>query len=535
MTLALRGYQSRGVQDIQDAWNSGVRNVCYRLPTGGGKTVVLSHIVEAFPGPVLCIAHRQELVAQMSLTLARNGIPHDLCAPSEVLQACVGIQRRELGVSFVARPSRVIVGGVDTLLRRDRFPFSRMGLWILDEGHHLLKGNKWGQVIARMPQALGLGVTATPERADGKGLGVHADGLYETIIHGPEMRELIGDGFLTHYKILAPRSDIDLSSVGIGSTGDYSNPQLRKAVHRSHIVGDIVGHYLGYASGKLGVTFAVDIEHATEITAAYNGAGIPAALVTAESPAALRAVTLAKFRNREILQLVNVDLFGEGFDLPAIEVVSFGRPTASYPLYVQQFGRCLRPMDGKDHGLILDHVGNVRRHGLPDTPRAWTLDAREKRSSAGPSDKLPVSVCPMCTAVYYRHETACPECGHIPEPAGRSKPEEVDGDLVLMDEAALAALEAEKIKVDGPARIPYGVEPRVAYAIKNRHHERQVAQGSLRAALELWGGWNRDEGRSIREGQKLFYLRFGVDVLSAQALSAREAGELEEKVRRDME
>lgn len=535
MTLALRDYQERGVQDILGAWDSGARNVCYRLPTGGGKTVVLSHIVERFAGQVLCIAHRQELVAQMALTLARNGIPHDLCAPAEVLQACVGIQRRELGVSFVARPSRVVVGGVDTLLRRERFPFSRVGLWILDEGHHLLRDNKWGQVISRMPQALGLGVTATPERADGKGLGRHSDGLYDALVHGPEMRELIGTGYLTRYKILAPRSDIDLSSVGIGSTGDYSTPQLRKAVHRSHIVGDIVGHYIGHAAGKLGVTFAVDIEHAKEITEAYNKAGVPAALVTAESPAALRAVTLARFRNRELLQLVNVDLFGEGFDLPAIEVVSFGRPTASYPLYVQQFGRCLRLMDGKDYGLILDHVGNVRRHGLPDTPRVWTLDARERRSSSSPSDKLPVAVCPMCTAVYYRHETQCPECGHIPEPAGRSKPEEVDGDLVLLDEAALAAIEAERAKVDGPPRIPYGVEPRVAYAIRNRHQDRQAAQASLRAMMETWGGRNRDEGRSIREGQKLFFARFGIDVLTAQTLGAREAGELEEKVRRDLE
>ena len=179
------------------------------------------------------------------------------------------------------------------------------------------------------PNARGLGVTATPLRADGKGLGRHADGLMDAMVVGPSMRDLVLRGYLTDYRIFAPPNDIDLSAVPTSAGGDFSPVPLRAAVHQStKIVGDVVQHYLRIARGKLGVTFAVDIEAAEEIAIAYRTAGVTAEVVTSKTPEIVRAQVLRRFRNREVLQLVNVDLFGEGFDLGKTDVGEFTRVSA---------------------------------------------------------------------------------------------------------------------------------------------------------------------------------------------------------------
>jgi hypothetical protein len=284
------------------------------------------------------------------------------------------------------------------------------------------------------------------------------------------------------------------------------------------------------------VTFDTDIESATETAAAYRAAGVAAEVVTSKTPPLLRAMILRQFRNRELQQLVNVDLFGEGFDLPAIEVVSMARPTQSYGLYCQQFGRALRPLAGKNHAIIIDHVGNVERHGLPDARKEWTLDRRERRSRSAPSDVIPVRTCPAptCLQVYERIYSACPYCGFEPPVADRSAPERVDGDLQELDPAVLAKLRGEIARVDAAAVYPYGAGEGIKIAVRNNHAGRQIAQGPLRASLALWGGWQTAQGRSIREGHRRFYFRFGVDVATACTLGASEAVELAERVNADL-
>jgi superfamily II DNA or RNA helicase len=281
-------------------------------------------------------------------------------------------------------------------------------LWVLDEGHHQQADNKWGTAAAMFPNAKGLGVTATPLRGDGKGLGRHNDGLYDVMVDGPTPRELIDMGYLTDYRIIAPRSDLIIDDQGVGASGDWSRAQLKAAAKKSHIIGDVVGHYLKFARGKLGVTFATDVETATDIAERFNTAGVPAEVISAKTPDADRMAIMARFKRRELLQLVNVDILGEGVDVPAIEVVSMARPTQSFALFSQQFGRALRLMiDGslypiwdtltseerrahiaaskKPRAIIIDHVGNVERmakqYGLPDYPPVWSLDRRERRSS----------------------------------------------------------------------------------------------------------------------------------------------------------
>lgn len=538
-TVQLHPQQLRLKQDILAAWDAGARVVMGVLPTGGGKTVTVSSIIHDTPGASCSIAHRQELVGQISLAFAREGIRHRVIAQGSTVAEIAADHVEHFGRSFIDTRGAVAVAGVDTLIRLNPEDpwFRQVGRWVLDEGHHALKKNKWGRAAAMFPNAQGLLVTATPTRADGAGLGSHADGLADVLVEGPGMRWHIDNGYLTDYRIFAPPVSIDLSKVAVSAaTGDYNEAQLRDASHRSTITGDVVSHYLKIAPGRLGITFAVDIQDATAIAARFRENGVPAEVVSSKTPRALRKAILAKFRRREILQLVNVDLFGEGFDLPAIEVVSFARPTASYSLYVQQFGRALRLLAGKDIAFIIDHVGNVVRHGLPDAPRRWSLDRREKRSASksGP-EALRTCLNPECLAPFERILLACPHCGHeIPPPADRSGPQFVDGDLHELDAETLAAMRGEIRRIDDGPQFPRGVDAAAAGAIKRRHWERQQAQYALRGAIATWGGVWRDRGSPDRESQKRFYLTFGVDIGSAQALNAADAEALRLEILRDL-
>jgi len=165
--------------------------VLLQLPTGGGKTVILARIIRETAGAVCAIAHRRELVSQISLALAREGVRHRVIGPREVVQFCARYHVEETGRSYYDASSAVAVASVDTLVAREadlRAWASSVRLWVQDEAHHVLTGNKWGLAAAMFPQARGLGVTATPGRADGRGLGRHADGVFDALVSGPGMR-----------------------------------------------------------------------------------------------------------------------------------------------------------------------------------------------------------------------------------------------------------------------------------------------------------------------------------------------------------
>jgi hypothetical protein len=411
----------------------------------------------------------------------------------------------------------------------------------MDEGHHVLKDNKWGKAAALFPNAKGLLVTANTIRADGKGLGRHADGLADVIVEGPGMRDLIQQGYLTDYRIYSPPSDLDMSGVPVGKDGEYNQKETRLRIKKSHIIGDVVKHYLRLANGKLGITFARDVETATEIAAEYNAAGVPAEVVSAKTPDRIRAEILRRFRNRELLQLVNVDLFGEGFDVPAIEVVSMVRPTESFNLFCQQFGRALRILLGKTEAIIIDHVGNCvkfsQTHGLPDSRIAWTLDRREKRTRSNKDpDLVPVKACPSCSSLYEAIYKVCPYCGYERLPAARTAPEFVDGDLCELDTATLEVMRNAVGRIDRPADLvraameKSGKSGIVALSVAKRHTQRQEAQTALRETIALWAGGRRAAGQVDSVSYREFYFKYGVDVLTAQTLGRPEAEALNERI-----
>jgi superfamily II DNA or RNA helicase len=534
-----RLYQNIWKQEIYNHWADGHQNVLGVMPTGGGKSHTVGEIVQEHQGVVAVIAHRQELVGQLSMTLARQGVTHNVIAPASVIKFNMAEQFRELNRSFIRTSCRdVAVVGVDTLLRRQAANadfLKRVSLWVTDECHHLLRGNKWGKAVALMPQANGLGVTATPCRADKQGLGRHAQGVMDVMVQGPTMRDLINAGFLTDYRIFAPPSDVNYSQVSVGSTGDYVQQQLRTAVKESHLVGDVVQHYQRIASGKQGVVFATDVATSGEIVERFIAAGIPAASISAKTPDAERSETMRQFRARAIRILVNVDILGEGVDCPAIEVVMMARRTLSYSLYSQQFGRALRPLEGKQDAIIIDHAGNVALHGLPDKEREWSLDGKAP-GYKDRDDEIPLRYCVECTQPYEMTNKCCPWCGHYPVPADRSRPEYVDGDLHELSPEALQLLRGQVAKVDED---PYVVAERMRRAgapevAWRSMIKKALARRDMQAALRESIGWfahiQDQKGRSRSDAYRRFYVLFGIDVMSAQALGRPEAQDLAMKI-----
>lgn len=560
----LRGFQTTLKRKVNAAFDAGMRAVMMQLSTGGGKTVIMGSLATdhanapwnpAYPAGC-AIAHRSELVSQISQQLAREGVEHDLIAPKAVIRGIVNNHVEELGRPFYNTRASWFVASVDTINRRTNMEsrLNRTGLVFIDEAHHVLETNKWGKAVNLFPNARLVLPTATPIRADGAGLGVGEGGVADILVEGPPMRWLIDNGYLTDYKVFSiPASDLKLDGVKIGASGDYNPEQLREAVHQSReIVGDVVRTYCEHAKGKLGVTFAVDIIEAQKITDAFNAAGVPAALLTGEDTNEHRTATIRRFKNRELLQLVNVDLFGEGFDLPAIECVSFARPTESFSLYAQMWGRALRLMissilaaawdtysaaqrlkfiaeSGKPFAFIFDHVGNFYRHeGPPDKPRVWSLEGRRKRGGAG---GIPMRTClnPTCAYPYERIFPCCPFCGTAaPEPAERTGPEVVDGDITQIDPAILEMYLKEQNRIDGAPVVPPGV-PRMA--VVANHMNRQAAQFRLREAITRWTTLRKEDARvSMRR----FWFTFGIDVVQAKTLNERDADTLRDKILADM-
>lgn len=548
MTVQLRPFQLDLSQRISEAWQSGARDVLGVLPCGAGKSVVAAHHLAQEQSCGVFVAHRAELVSGESLALARNGVRHRVIGQPALRRECSRRHVAEGLYDHVNVNAQVAIASVDTLvgLPPNDPLLAACRLVVTDEAHHLLTGNKWGRALDMFPNARGLGLSATPHRADGKGLGRHADGVFDVLLEGPSAREIELMGFLAPHIIYAPLSNIDWETVPIAASGDYSPKPLAEKVRTvmPRIVGDTVANYLKFAPGKLGMTFCVDVEHCVKTAAAFRAAGVPAEVVTGKTPPDARNAIFRRFRQRQILQLVSCEIAGEGFDLPDVEVIILARPSASYTLATQQIGRVKRTLLGKTEGVVVDQVGNVARHCqakqcvqtgewyIAVGEREWTLDRRERRTSSN-KPTVAITTCPMCLRSYERVlGRKCPYCSHETQPAGRSAPEQVDGVLAELDAATLAQMQQAIAHVDGAPTIPWGATPAIQGAVTKRHRERQEAQGLLRAAMAQWAGSRSQlqDAESVARLQREFWMAYGVDVASAQALGRAEADELRVKI-----
>lgn len=532
-----RGYQIDGINSIQAAWSVGFKNVLYVLPTGGGKTVTFSMIVNQFNGPAVIIAHRREILSQISMTLARSNVRHSIIGPEKTTRLFISQQRELLGKTLIHPNSIVYVASVDTLRARES-EFRKWGqsirLWVQDECHHVLDDNKWGRATYLFPHAVGLGVTATPVRGDRRSLKRGSGGLFDVLIQGPQLRDLITSNYLTDYRIFAPESGINRDSLVVGSSGEYTQKSLTASLRGSRIIGDLVESYLTFAPGETGVCFLPDIKSAEEVANQFRAKGIPSASLNANSKSDYRADCIRALRNGELKMVPNVDLFSEGFDLPGIQVVSVGAATASYSRYSQRIGRMLRTMEGKTVGKYLDHVGDVSFHGLPDQHINWSLDSGREKTE----DEPPVKTCKnlSCLRVWSGYKRVCPFCGYAPKGQKRNAPEYVDGVLTELDTPTLNRLRAEILRVDSSVETVTqplkraGASPAAIAGLAANHRKRQTAQRELREVMALWGGYAKACGLDDAERQSKFYMDFKVDVLAAQALGSPAAHDLKTKI-----
>lgn len=551
--IQLRPDQSELQADVFAAWRRGDRNALAVLPTGGGKSVIVSdtHRIYDDDGRTgLVMAHRRELVGQMSIHLGRQGIRHRIIAPKPIVAAITAEHRREFAGNCYINPSaRAAVGSVDTILARlDVLSgwLKQIDLLTCDEGHHALVANKWGAVFQACERAFGLLVTATPQRADRKGLGRHADGVADAMCIGPDMRWLIDHGALCDYEIVCPPTDFDVSRLKEGESGDFTPASMANASeHSPKLVGDVVENYCKYAWGKRAVVFVTDVKTSNKMAAQFNAWGIPAASISANTDDAVRDDMIRRLRDGRLWILVNVDLLGEGFDLPAIEVVIMARPTASLAVYMQQFGRALRTLAGKNFGLVIDHVSNIKRHGFPDRKRFWSLDRGTKRAAREKDPELiDVLICVETGRPYEAiYETACPHCGanHRAQrladaPGGRGELELVGGDLTRLDAATLARMRLAVENMLDPDkaanRAAYaGLHAGAVAGQRNIAIARRETVARLQDAIAHWAGYQRDVmKRDDSEIHKRFYHAAGMDVISAGTLPAADMDKLSERV-----
>lgn len=323
------------------------------------------------------LVHRRELLDQTIDTFDR-----------------FGIERKTIYIDMVNTVSR----------RLDNLHIPEPDLIIFDEAH-FSAAKTWQRIIDKFPKAYIVGLTATPTRLDGKPLG----NIYDSLVNGESIGSLIERGFLAPYQYFAPTL-ADVTGLDT-KRGDYDMKQAEELLSSRTIFGDVIKHYQKHAEGKQTVVYCSTINHSQEVAQAFCDAGYNAVHFDGDTPKRKRKEIIKRFREGEITHLCNVDLISVGFDMPDIDCCILLRPTQSTALYIQQAARALRYREGKV-AVILDHVGNYARHGLPDDEHEWSLEGKfAKPKRFDDEGMLKVRQCENCFNVYKTSEGACPHCG----------------------------------------------------------------------------------------------------------------------------
>lgn len=404
----LRDYQLEGVARLREAIGEGNKRCLLVLPTGGGKTVVAASIIDSAVSKgkrVLFIAHRIELINQTAKQVARWGVTD------------IGVIRANDHRSNPAAP--VQVASIMTLVRREADAYGTFDIVFIDEAH-MSMSESYQAIVARYPDAILIGLTATPFRGDNKGLGE----VYQALIVVAKPSQLVASGAILEPRAFRAPQLPDLGDVGMVAS-DYNLGQLARAVNKPKLVGNIVGEWRARADGRKTVVFAVNVQHSKDLCQAFRDDGVRAAHVDANTPADERALILNNLRNGELEVVCNVDVLCEGWDEPAVKCAVLARPTESLRIHLQQCGRILRPY-GDTTALLLDHAGNLR-HGMPTWDRDYDLTLGQSRK---PSPTL--RTCDQCYAMWTGTAAVCPECGFVKVPKPREAIETEAGDLIEM-------------------------------------------------------------------------------------------------------
>lgn len=461
-----RPYQAEATSAVRAALAAGKRRVLIVAPTGAGKTTVAADIARRAVErgrSLLFVAHRRELIQQALERLERE---HLRC-----------------GVIMRGHPQRdpraqVQVASVQTLMARaKREPLPPFDLMFIDEAHRSMAATyQW--LLAQCPAAIVLGLTATPTRLDGRGLGDCFDHMHVVA----QVKDLVAQGYLVRPRLFAPyRPDLDAIKI---RSGDYAAGEAEAVMDKSELVADIVSTWTAKARSLRTVLFAAGIAHSKHLCEAFCSAGVRAEHIDGGTDKVTRAAALHRLATGATELLCNVDILTEGWDLPGLECTILARPTKSVVLYLQMVGRGMRPADGKRDSIVLDHAGCIMEHGPPTMYREWELTTSRKRDAAAP---ISMKVCPQCFACIPSATRECPECGHAFSVRERDQLETRDGELVEVDQ-------------DGDALCPCGSAART----KSRNAEKWGRFAVLIRCAECGRplGWEQDSPANATRTEK---------------------------------
>jgi superfamily II DNA or RNA helicase len=415
-SIQLRDYQQQDLDNIRAAIRRGSKSICYVLPTGGGKTTVASFMIQGAVERgkrVLWFAHRRELILQPSARLDEMGINHGIimanhprCNPALPVQ----------------------VASIDTAVRREITPPDMI---IVDEAHHA-RSDSYTEVIKKLNAPFVIGITATPCRLDGRGLG----DIFEELVIGPTVSDLMTRGYLVPDETYS--WPVDTRNVKL-TAGDFNQKQANDLMSSAKLVGNVIDQWKKRCSDRATIVFASGIGHSRLLQRRFQAEGVTAEHIDGNTPTDERDRIISDVKAGRVQVVCNYGVLTEGTDIPVVSCIVNCRLTQSLSLWLQMAGRGLRAHPGKSNCIIHDHAGAARLHGLPSQPQEWklstTISSSDKKSPRlEPVDK--VRVCPDCGHVQDRAETVCGGCGYVFKMAAIA---ESNDDLEKMEAFAAAS------------------------------------------------------------------------------------------------
>jgi DNA repair protein RadD len=418
--LSLRPYQIEVISQFQAAIAAVKRRILMVAPTGAGKTILaVAIILDALAKNkrVQFLAHRRELITQASRKLHASGCDHGILLPGYPQRLHEAVQVSSIATLYARA------------IRTSCIELPEADLVIVDEAHHC-RARTYTKLLDAYPNAIIVGLTATPCRGDGRGLG----NVFDTMIECPSVADLIDGGYLVGTKVYAPYRP-DLTGVRI-ERGDYVEAQLANRMNTDRLVGDIVTHWFRLSERRQTVVFATGVAHSVHIRDEFRRAGVLAEHIDGSTPTDERDKILVDLSAGRIELVSNAMVLTEGWDQPSVSCLVLARPTKSIGLFRQMIGRVLRPAPGKTEALILDHAGATFTHGFAEDPIRWELSEDRKaenkaHASRGTPEAPGLTTCPECRAVRFQGKP-CGACGWRPQ--SRAKPVAVgDGDLAQVE------------------------------------------------------------------------------------------------------
>jgi DNA repair protein RadD len=462
-----RPYQRDVIERVNAEIVAGRRHILLVAPTGSGKTVIAAaFIADAVRRSrrVLFLAHRRELINQASRKLHAAGVDAGIILPGHPMRLTEPVQV----ASIASLRARAISSSSIDMPIAD--------IVVVDEAHHA-RARTYRRILQEYPRAVVVGLTATPCRGDGRGLG----NVFDVLVECPDVGELTAAGWLVRPRIYAPTRP-DLDGIRIRQ-GDYDEGQLAERMDRPQLVGDIVVHWHRHAERRSTIVYATSVAHSVHLRDEFRRSGVLAEHIDGSTPTEERDSILVRLARGEVEIVCNCLVLTEGFDAPDVGCLVLARPTKSLGLYRQMIGRGLRSAPGKTDCIILDHAGAVFQHGFPDDPIRWTL--HEDRRAENPAHaarlayKTPgLTDCPECHAIRFEGQ-ACRACGWRPRP----KPAAVgviDGDLGRVErDRSIVAAAIDQRRFFG----------QLLYIASERGYQQGWAAHKFREKFGAWPSW----------------------------------------------